>query len=138
MAADSREAEILKHVEELRLKDEGQLRDLVQVDRAVVRVLEMAELASMRTGVRPFLVTEKFGFEQPGRNGRTVDLDERAGTARRCSMDGPGDQVLPHAAFPTDQDRRIRMSNALDELPDRLHGRAEAEQWGVVDGSTRR
>ena len=63
MAADAREPEILEHVEELSLQREGKLGDLVEVDRALVRVLELARFASMRAGEGPLLMPEELGLE---------------------------------------------------------------------------
>ena len=54
MAPDSREAKVLEHVEQLGLKRQGQLADLVQTDRPLVRVLELPELAPVRAREGPF------------------------------------------------------------------------------------
>jgi len=42
-------------------------------------------------------------------------------------MDGPGDEVLSHAAFATDQDRRIGVGDVLDDSHDCPHLRAPVE-----------
>src|SRR5205809_5492920 len=74
---DPREAKVLEHVEELGLEGERELGDLVEVDRALVRVLELPGLSPVRTGEGALLVAEELGLEQPRRDRGTVDLDER-------------------------------------------------------------
>src|SRR2546425_3275706 len=123
------EAKVLEHVEELGLKGERQLGDLVQVDRALVGILELPQLPPVRAGEGPLLVAEKLGLEQPWRDRGTVDLDERTAGACRSSVDRPGDEVITHAALPTDQDRRIRVGDILDDRPDCPHLRASVEEW---------
>src|SRR6267142_1469164 len=51
-------------------------------------------------------------------------------------MDGPGDEILPYPAFPTDQDRRIRVGDVLDDRPDGAHRRASVENREMVDEIT--
>jgi len=130
VSAYARELEVLEHMEELGLEGERQLGDLVEIDRALVRVLELAWLAPERAGEGAFLVAEELGFEQLGRNCGAVDFDERTVTARRCGMNGPGDKILPHAALATDQHGRISVCDVLDSRPDRPHPSASVEEWG--------
>src|SRR5207247_11474441 len=94
LAAHPREPKVLEHVEELGLEGERQLRDLVQVDRALVRVLELPRLPPVRAGEGALLVAEELGLEQLQRNRGTVDLAERAVAAWRSRVAGPGDAVV--------------------------------------------
>ena len=119
-------------MEELRLETERQLGDLVQIDRALVRILELPRLPPVRAGERALLVTEELGLEQPRWDRGTVDLDEGTVVASRRGMQGAGDEVLPDAAFAADQDRRIRVGDAFDDGADRPHLRASVEQGDVV------
>jgi hypothetical protein len=77
VASHAREPEVLQHVEELGLEGQRQLRQLVQVDRAPVRVLELPVLAPVRAGKGAPLVPEELGLEQTQRDRGAVDLDER-------------------------------------------------------------
>ena len=86
-------------MQELGLKLGRQLADLVQVDRAVVGVLESAELPLRGAGERPLLVAEELGLEQPGRNRRAVDPDERTVTPHRAGVDGASHEVLSDPTF---------------------------------------
>ena len=108
-------------MEKLGLESLRQLRELVQVDRALVRVLELPVLAPVRAGEGAPLVPEELGLEQTQRDRGAVDLDERTTTARRGGMDGAGHQVFPDAAFTTEQDGSIRIRDALDYDPDGAH-----------------
>src|SRR5207245_6572647 len=100
---------------------ERQLGGPVQLGRALVGILELPRLPPVRAGEGPLLVAEQLRLEQPRRDRGTVDLDERAAVTCRSGVDGPGDEVLTYAAFPTDQDRRIRIGDVLDDRPDCPH-----------------
>jgi hypothetical protein len=60
---DTRKSKVLEHVQDLRLQREGQVADLVEEDRAVVRVLELPVLSLMRAGERASLVPQQLGLE---------------------------------------------------------------------------
>ena len=119
-------------MQELGLQGERQLGDLVQVERALVRILELPGLAAVRTGEGAFLVAEELGLEQPLRYGRAVDLDERPLAARRRRMDGAGDEILADAALAPEQDRRIRVGDVLDDRPDGPHPWASVQKRGSI------
>src|SRR4029450_6565243 len=74
------------------------------------------------------LVAEELGFEQSGRDRRTVDLDERAAASSRLGVDGPGDQILSPPALAPDQDHRVGVRDVLDNHPDGPHFRASVHQ----------
>src|SRR2546427_5201274 len=59
VASDPGEAEVLKDMQELRLKGEGKIGDLVEVDRPLVGVLELPRLTPVRSGERSLFVTEQ-------------------------------------------------------------------------------
>src|SRR5437667_4733192 len=132
VAPDARESEVLQYVEELGLQGERQFRDLVQVDRALVRELELAGLAAVGAGERPLFVSEELALHQPLGNRGTVDLDEWPLGAGRPGMDGPGDAVFAHPAFAAEQDRRIRVRDVLDDREDGPHPRASVVKWDVA------
>ena len=68
--ADAREPEILQHVEELRLQRVRKLGDLVEVDRPLMGVLELARLSAVRPGERALFVAEELRLEEPGGKSR--------------------------------------------------------------------
>ena len=49
-------------------------------------------------------------------------------------MDGPGDELLARAALPLDEDRRVRLGDALDDPEDLAHRQGVAEDGLEPDG----
>ena len=136
VAPHPRETEVLEHMEELGLKRERQFCDLVQVDRALVGILELPWFPPMRAGEGAPLVAEEFGLEEVMRDRCTVHLDEGTVAATGYGMDSARDQIFSHAAFPSDQDRRVSVGDVLDDRPNRPHLRASIEQHDVVGERT--
>ena len=89
VAAEALEAPLLEHAQQLGLRDERHVADLVEEQRAVVGQLEAARLAIVRAGERAFFVAEDFRLEQRVGQRRAVDRLElvacRAGSARGSS-----------------------------------------------------
>src|SRR5207249_7935778 len=127
-APHPRETKVLEHMEELGLERERQFCDLVQVDRALVGILELPWFPPMRAGEGALLVAEEFGLEEARRDRRTVHLDEGPVAAPGRGMDRASDQILSHAALTPDEDRRVSVGDALDHRPDRSHLRAPVEE----------
>jgi len=98
VASDAGEAEVLQDVQELGLEGKGMLRDLVEVDRPLVGVLELARLSAVRPGERALFVAEELRLEEPGGNRGAVDLDEGATAA--LARQRP-DAVLLDVRMPT-------------------------------------
>ena len=84
VAAEPLEAALLEHAQQLGLRDQRHVADLVEKQRAVVGQLEAAGLAIVRAGERAFFVAEDFRFEQRVGQRRAVDRLE-LGVARRLS-----------------------------------------------------
>src|SRR5262249_25886773 len=133
MASHAREPKVLQHMEKLGLQPQGQFGDLVEVDRPFVRVLELPGLTSMGAREGALLVAEELGLEQPLRDRGAVDLDEGPVAAHRCRMDGACDEVLADAAFPANEDGRVRVGDALDYGADGPHPGMAIEKWGATD-----
>src|SRR5439155_25616211 len=106
VAPDPREAKVLEHVEKLGLEPERQFGDFIQVDRALVGILELPWFPPVRAGEGALFVAEELGLEKPWRDRCTVHLDEGTGAAPGCGVDGARDDILSNTAFTADQDRR--------------------------------
>ena len=65
VASDAGEAEVLQDVQELGLKGKGKLGDLVEVDRPLVGVPELARLSAVRPGERALFVAEGSDSRSP-------------------------------------------------------------------------
>ena len=85
-AAQPLELALLQHAQQLDLRREVQLADLVQEQRAAVGQLEAPLLGGVGAGERPLLVAEQLRLDQVVRQRRAADLDERLlARAASCS-----------------------------------------------------
>ncbi len=75
--SEALELALLERTQQLGLKIEGHLADLVQKNGAAVRGFKLARAARYRARERSASVTEELAFEQSLRNRRAVDRDER-------------------------------------------------------------
>src|SRR5262249_5094691 len=100
---------------------ERQLTDLVEIDRPLVRELELTWLAPVRPRERALLVAEQLRLEQLLGDRGAVDLDEGTLRAGRREMDRTGDQILADPALAPDQLGRIGVRDALDDRADGPH-----------------
>ena len=96
---------LLQHAQELGLQRQRELADLVEEDRAVVRLHEQAVLVDPCIRERTLLVPEELALDEPLGHGREVHADERAVRARRVVVDRPRDELLAGAALAGDEDR---------------------------------
>ncbi len=81
-AADALELLLDEHAQDLALRLQRHVGDLVDVERAAVRLLERADLARAAGAV---LGAEQLLLDAVGRHGRGVEHDERAVLALRAS-----------------------------------------------------
>ncbi len=117
-------------------RSSGQLADLVQEQRAAVRLLERALVRADRAGERALLVAEQLALDELLADRRAVHRDERALGARAAGVDGAGDQLLAGARLAENRHRRGRGRHALDELDEHPHRRSMAHQ--TLPGRRRR
>ena len=85
VAAEPLEAALLEHAQQLGLRDQRHVADLVEEQRAVVGELEAARLAIVRAGERALFVAEDFRLEQRVGQRRAVDRLELRGRCARLS-----------------------------------------------------
>jgi hypothetical protein len=65
---------------------------------------------------RPFLVTEELTLEEPGRNRRVVNLNQRALVAAADFVDSAGNEFLTGPGFTPDQNNGVGQSNGFHLL----------------------
>jgi hypothetical protein len=82
IAAEALDLALLQGAQQLGLQVERQLADFVEEKRAFVRQFDAADLAGNGAGERALLVAEQFAFQQAGRDGGAVQLDEGVFAAR--------------------------------------------------------
>ena len=123
--------------QELGLKRQGQVADLVQKEAAAVGLFDQPGLVPEGPGERPAGMAEKLALQEMVGNGPAVDGDERAPASLPAVMDGPGDELLARAALAVDKHRRRCVLDLGDERPDGLGGRASADDRLAGGGGRR-
>jgi len=93
-AADPLQLAVLQNAQELGLRGFMQVADFVEKDCPAVGQLEPAAPQRRRAGERALLVTEQLALDQLRRDGRAVDLHERAGRDGTLAMHVRGEQFL--------------------------------------------
>ena len=121
LRADRVDLALLQRAQQLHLRVERQLADLVEEQRAAVGLLELADALVDGAGEGALLVAEQDAFDQVFGDGAAVDRDERLAGAVAFALDGARDQLLADAAFAFDQDRNVRGGGALAERDHALH-----------------
>ena len=107
IAADASDLAALERAEELRLQRGVEIADLVDEERAAVRVLEDACARRDRAGERAALVTEQLRLDEARRDGRAVEDDERLARARPRLVERLGEHLFARAGLAFDR-RRAR------------------------------
>ena len=98
LGADGIDLALLQRAQQLDLRVERQLADLVEEQRAAVGLLELADAPVDGAGERALLVAEQDALDQVLGDGAAVDGDERPGLALALALDGARDQLLADAA----------------------------------------
>src|SRR5260221_4700110 len=119
---------VLEHAQQLRLQLAGKLADLVQEERAVARVLEVARLGLLRPGESALRVAEERGLHQRRRDRRAVQREERLARARAQVVQREGHALLAAARFALDQCREGGSGVEVDLASQALQRRAFADQ----------
>ena len=77
---------------------------------------------SIRTGVGPFHMTEKFALDKPFRQGTAVDGNNRGIAASAVRMDSPGNEFFARTTFPKNDDRGFTLGSLSDDFIYLFHG----------------
>ena len=121
------ELALLQHAQQLHLRAEVDVADLVEKQRAAVGQLEAALLPRLRAGERALLVAEQLGLDQALGQRRAAHLDERLLGAQRVVVDRVRDELLAGARLAADQHRRVRLGDLRDLLVHLAHRSARAD-----------
>ena len=119
LAADAPDLTGLEDPQQTRLHVERQLADLVEEERALVRLLEEAAPRARRTGEGALLVPEELTLDEGRRHAASVDRDEGLAASGPALVERPGDELLADARLAGDEhaERRGRVAFDLgDEL----------------------
>ena len=115
-SADALEAVLLEDAQDLRLRHQAHVGDLVEEDRAAVGQLELAPLLGERAGEGALLVTEELRLDQLLRQRGAVHLHERALAASALEVDLARDELLARAVLAGDQHPGVGGPRHLDLL----------------------
>src|SRR5690606_24559700 len=118
-AADALQLAVLDHAQDLLLHAQRNRAELVEHERAAVRLLESPNVSARRAGKRASLMAEELGLEQTLGQRGAVHLDERLLPALRQVMQARGDQLLARAALADHEHRLRERGRARDVLEHR-------------------
>src|SRR5437867_2030926 len=130
-AADAPHHALLEHAQQLGLEVGRHLGDLVEQERALVRLLEQPHLLHRRARERALGVAEELRLDEILGQRRAVDLDERPLAAARALVQGVGDQLLAGAALAEDQHVGVGVGHGSDRLQHALDAGGGAENLAV-------
>ena len=81
-SAEPLQTSFLQHPQELDLRSRGHVADFIQKDGSMIRLFESPDPPGFGPGECATFVAKELAFEQRFRNGRAVDGDKRALSAR--------------------------------------------------------
>src|SRR5262249_56837343 len=90
----------LQRAQQLDLRFERQLADLVEKQRAAIGLLEFADALVARTGAGALFMPEQTPFTEIGGDGAAVDGDEWSPPALAFALDGARGELLSDPAPP--------------------------------------
>ncbi|MNC47295.1 hypothetical protein D3C75_963480 [compost metagenome] len=121
VAAHPLDLRLLQEAQQVGLKIQRQVADLVEEQGTAMGRLDPTDLALVGTSEGPLLVTEQFGLDQLLGNRTTVDRHEGLLGATRQAVQGVGHQLLAGPALAADQYRRIGRSELAEQLAQLAH-----------------
>src|SRR5204863_4017486 len=98
-----RDLSFLQHAQQLHLRRQRHIADLVEEQRPGMREFEAADTALRGAGERALLVPEQFALEQRLRQRTNVHRDERLRASRTETMDRPRHELLARSALTLDE-----------------------------------
>src|SRR5439155_13076546 len=121
LRANAAELSILQQLQQLGLKSQIQLGNLVQEKGAAMSLFHAAGLRTVGARERALFVSEQFAFEQGARNSGTVNLDERTALPRGEAVDHAGDDVLAGSTLTLNQHRNVGACQLVQPIPQGAH-----------------
>src|SRR5713101_3760604 len=128
LAAERLDLSFLQRTQELRLRGEGQVDDLIEEKASACGQLELPFLSLMRPRERALLITEELRLDQGVRYRAAVDRDKRLFASGTQLMDRASDELLASAGLAFDENRQRGVGHLLDLLDNLLHLAIRAHQ----------
>ena len=133
LSADAVELALGEHPQQPCLQRRRHVADLIEEQRAAIRLLEATSPLCIGAGEGALLVAEELRLQQLRGYRRGVERDERSCCAWAMVVQRPCDQFLAGARLAGDQHRRSRTRQSADRAEHLLHRGRFAEQ---VRGAT--
>src|SRR6185436_16671026 len=118
---DAAELALLQKAQQLRLRAERHLADLVEEQRPAVRGLDQPRAIAIGAGERAAHVSEELALDQVLRQRRAVDGGERLRAPRRVAVNRARDQLLAGAGLAEDADRDVAAGDARHQRANLAH-----------------
>ena len=128
LGADGIDLALLQRTQQLHLRIERELADLVKEQRAVTGLLEFPGPLLGSAGERALLGPNRMLSTKFSGIGAAIDRDKRPAGACAFALDGTRDQLLTDAALAFDQHGYGRIGGALPELDDPGHRLAAGDR----------
>ena len=122
LAPDPLELTLLKRPQQLHLRGQRHVVDVVEEQGPPAGELEPATALTSRVGERALLVAEELRLQQALREGGTGQGDEGALPAGRVIVHRPREALLAGPALPLEEDGRLAVRHAPNALEDHPHG----------------
>ena len=129
VAADALHLALLQHAQQLGLHHQRHVADFVQEERAVVGLLELAEVPRGRARERALLVAEQLGFDQLAGHGGAVQRDERA--ALRRGLRSCSARAISSLPVPVSPRMQTRVSLAATRSTCAMTRRMASPEWTI-------
>ena len=125
--ADAEDDALLQRAEELHLQVQRELADLVEEERALVGLLELAGLVDDGARERAAHVTEQLALDEVLGDGAAVDRHERPVLALAPAVELLRDELLAGARLARDEDADVGAGDLLELAEHLEHRRARAD-----------
>src|SRR5208337_2322105 len=132
-AAQALELTVLQEPQQLHLKRIWDITHFIEKEGPAISLFNHSRFGFRSPDECIFFVTEKLGFQQVVRKGRTVHLYKRAACPAAKFMDYPRNESLPCARFPQKQRSGSRWGYFPDQLLHLNHRRASSEREEILD-----
>ncbi len=126
----------MEKAQELALKRQGKLANLVEEKRAAICALHLSEHARVGTGVRAALVTKELALYKRGGKIGAVHVDERALAAWAVDVNCPGKKALAGAGLAAQEHCDVSSRGLQNISVHRVHGLGGADH--VIEGAAER
>jgi hypothetical protein len=118
----------IEHAQQLYLDLQVEIADFIQEKRTFVGHFKEARLLGIGPAEGAFFITKKLAFHQVLRDGRAVNVNQRAVAAQRKVVDGVRDHLLARAGFTHNQHGRGMTRNFFGKFHHALQRRASDDE----------